>query len=469
MELTHVPPKATDAFPPGPPHRWWGLPLLRAMRADYLGFTAGLQQAHGDLTRMRLVKEQAYDLFTADLVREALVDHADALVRWQRGIEVFEQVFGQSVLVTEGETWQRQRRMLHAAFTPRRVAGYAALMREAAHGALDAAVPPGEREALVDMDALWTRVAMDVILRTLFSSRVEADARDAAAAVQVLSETAMREMFWPVTLPDWLPLPGKAAKRQALRLLKGLVGHHIEARRREGDTPREDLLAHLLALRDEATGASLSEAEVFDQCMVSFQAGHETSATALLWWSRLMAEDAAALQRALAEVDTVLAGREPRPEDLPTLPWLGATLKEAMRLYPPVAAIMTRRTTREITLGGHRIPRGALLRITPWVLQRDPRVWEAPGEFRPERFMPGAPPLPRGAWMPFGTGPRVCIGQHFATLEMTLVAAMLLQRYTWRLPAGALPAQPVLNVTLRPRGGVRLLLSRRSAAVAAGR
>ena len=131
MELTHVPPNATDAPPPGPPHRWWGLPLLRAMQADYLGFTTGLQQAHGDLTRMQLVNEQAYDLFTADLVREALVDHADSLVRWQRGIEVFEQVFGQSVLVTEGETWQRQRRMLHAAFTPRRVAAYATLMREA--------------------------------------------------------------------------------------------------------------------------------------------------------------------------------------------------------------------------------------------------------------------------------------------------------------------------------------------------
>ena len=439
------------------------------MRADYLGFTRGLQRRHGDLTRMRIVREQAYDLFTPDLVREALIDNADALVRWQRGIEVFEQVFGQSVLVTEGQTWQRQRRMLHAAFTPRRVAGYASLMREAARGALDAAVAQGEREAMVDMDALWTRVAMDVILRTLFSSEVAADARDASAAVQTLSETAMREMFWPVTLPDWLPLPGKAAKRRALGLLKGLVGRHIEARGREADTSRDDLLTHLLALRDEATGAALSDQEVFDQCMVSFQAGHETSATALLWWSRLMAEDAKAMRRALDEVDQVLAGRDPKPQDLPALPWLGATLKEAMRLYPPVAALMTRRTTREITLGGHRIPRGALLRITPWVLQRDPRTWDAPDAFRPERFLPGASQPPRGSWMPFGTGPRVCIGQHFATLEMTLVAAMLLQRYTLALPAGAPAAQPMLNVTLRPRGGVRLVLSRRSAAGAAAR
>lgn len=459
---------ATPAFdlerdPPGPPRRWWGLPLLRRMRADYLGFTVGLQRDHGDLTLMQLGAERAYDLFTPELVREALVDQADALVRWERGIEVFEQTFGQSVLVTEGATWHRQRRMLQPAFSPRRVAGYAELMREAAGEALDGAVPAGQAQALVDMDALWARVAIDVIMRTLFSSRAADEALDAAEATQVLSEVALREMFWPATLPDWLPLPGKARKRRALRTLRGLVGRHIAERRAApiGAPPHDDLLAHLLALRDEDSGAALSDAEVFDQCMVSFQAGHETSATGLLWWSRLMAEHPSSAQRAQQEVDAVLSGRAPAADDLPALPWLTATLKEAMRLYPPIAAVMTRRTTREITLGGRRIPRGALLRITPWVLHRDPRSFEAPEAFRPERFLPGAPAQPRGAWMPFGTGPRVCIGQHFAMLEMTLAAALLLQRCTLALPPGTGPAQPVLNVTLRPQGGVRLLLGRR--------
>lgn len=452
-----------ESEPPGPPRRWWGLPLLRAMRADYLGFTGGLQRRYGDLTLMQLGAERAYDLFTPELVREALVDQADALVRWERGIEVFEQTFGQSVLVTEGATWQRQRRMLQPAFSPRRVAGYAGLMREAATEALDGAVPPGQQQAQVPMDALWARVAIDVIMRTLFSSRAAGDAIAAATATQVLSEVALREMFWPATLPDWLPLPGKARKRRALKTLRQLVGRHIAERRAEpaGTPPRDDLLAHLLALRDEETGAALSDTEVFDQCMVSFQAGHETSATALLWWSRLMAEHPACLQQAQQELDTVLQGRSPGAEDLPALPWLTATLKEGMRLYPPIAAVMTRRTTREITLGGRRIPQGALLRITPWVLQRDPRSFEAAAEFRPERFLPGAPAQPRGAWMPFGTGPRVCIGQHFAMLEMTLAAALLLQRYTLALPPGAEPAVPVLNVTLRPRSGVPLVLTRR--------
>jgi len=454
--------RPAHAKPPGPQRRWWGLPLLRDMKADYLGFTGGLQQAYGDISYMHVGNEHAYDLFTPELAREALVDNADALIRWQRGIEIFEQVFGQSVLVTEGATWQRQRRMLQPAFSPKRVAGYAALMRDAALDALDQAVPAGQAQGLVAMDALWTKVAMDVIMRTLFTSRASRDARDAAEATQVLSEAAIREMFWPMTLPDWLPLPGKAKKRRALKALRGLVGRHIAARRAEAaDMPRDDLLAHLLALRDESTGAALSPDEVFDQCMVSFQAGHETSATALLWWSRLMAEHPTIAQRAREEVDALLGTREPGAEDLPALPWLTATLKEAMRLYPPIAAVMTRRTTREITLGGWTIPSGAMLRITPWVLQRDARAFDEPTQFRPERFLPDAPPPPRGAWMPFGSGPRVCIGQHFAMLEMTLVAALLLQRYTLALPPGVGPVEPVMNVTLRPRNGVQLVLQRR--------
>jgi len=457
-------PRATGPAgqPPGPVARWWGLPLLRAMRSDYLGFTAGLQRDHGDVTFMRLGNERAVDLFDPELVRSVLVDHAAHLLRWERGIEIFSQLFGQSVLVTEGETWQRQRRMLQPAFTPRRVAGYAALMRDAATVALDAAVPPGQGDALVAMDGLFTRVAMDVIMRTLFSSRAPGDASDAAEAVQVLSQCAMREMFWPMTLPDWLPLPGKAAKRRALRTLRELVGRHTRERWHQGaQAPQDDLLAMLLSLRDESSDAALTEAEVFDQCMVTFQAGHETSATALLWWSRLLAEHPQAAARAQAEVDAALGGRAPGPEDLPSLPWLAATLKEAMRMYPPVPALMTRRTTADLQVGGWSIARGTLVRITPWVLQRDPRSFASPDQFQPDRFLPGAAP-PRGAYIPFGTGPRVCIGQHFAMLEMTLVAALLLQRYTLALPEGAPPWRPVLNVTLRPEGAAQLRMVRRA-------
>jgi cytochrome P450 len=448
--------------PPGERGRWGGLSLLADMKRDYLGFAEARHRRHGDICTMRIVQERAYDLFSPELVREALVDHADALVRWERGVEVFAQLFGQGVLTTEGATWQRQRRMLMPAFSPKRVAGYAGLMGEAAASALERALPAGAVTGEVGMDALFSRVAMDVILRTLFGQQLEGEAEAAIEATRVMGETGMREMFFPITLPDWLPLPGKVAKRRAMRTLRGLVGGHIQRRRALPDAAQgNDLLSRLLALRDEETGEALSEQELFDQCIVSFQAGHETTATALLWWSRLLAAHPQAAARAGEEVDAVLAGRVPGAEDAAALPFLTATLKEAMRLYPPIAALMTRRTTREITVGGWTIAAGTLLYVTPWVLHRDRRWWPQPSEFRPERFLPGAPEVPRGAYIPFGVGPRVCLGQHFAMLEMVIVAAMLLQRYEMELLPGAVELEPVLNVTLRPKGGVRLKLRRR--------
>ena len=476
---------ALHAMPPGPPTPWWGLPLLRDMAHDYQGFVQTLQHTHGDLTFMRLGYERAYDLFDPALVRAALVDQAAHLIRWERGIQVFEQAFGQSVLVTEGATWQRQRRMLMPGFTPRRVQGYAGLMTAAARGVLDQAVPADQGEAVVDVADLMTRLTMDVILRTLFGQPDQGESRDAARATRVLSHSAMREMFWPMTLPDWLPLPGKAAKRWSLRTLHRLVDRHIARRQGAMAAPRPpatqagpiepigrdsqgepddqgDLLAMLLAVRDEETGQGLTATELHDQCLVMFQAGHETSATALLWWAWLMASHPTAQQRAQLEVQALLGTREPQAADLPALDWLGATLKEAMRLYPPVGALMSRRVVKPLQLGEWTIPAGALLRITPAVIHRDARWFPDPDAFRPERFVAEAEPPPRGAYLPFGTGPRVCIGQHFAVLEMTLVAALLLQRYQLHTVPGDAPPEPAFEVTLRPRGPLRLRLQRRA-------
>lgn len=449
--------------PPGPTCPWWGLPQLGAMYRDYLGFAAGLQRAHGDVVALRIGWERSWDLFHPDDVRVALVDHADDLVRWERGTEVFSQAFGQGLLVAEGEAWRRQRRMLAPGFLPRRVQGFAALMVDAARSALDVALPPEADEMVRPMDLLFNGLTMDVIMRTLFSSRAPAQAAAAADATQVLSKAAMQEMFWPASLPDWLPLPHKRAKRRAMRVLTSLVDGRIAQRQAQADDdrPTDDLLAMLLAVRD-ADGSGLSAAELHDQCMVMFQAGHETSATALLWWSWLLASHPEAAAQACAEVDEQLAGRDPTAADSANLPYLIATLKEAMRLYPPIAALLTRRAKRDFELAGRQVPRGTLLRITPWVIQRDPRWFPEPEAFRPGRFLRDEPAHPRSAWMPFGVGPRVCIGQHFAMLEMTLVAALLLQRFTLQTLPGEPPPRPQMYVTLRPDAPLRLCLRRRT-------
>lgn len=449
---------------PGPPRRWWGLPLMRDMARDYLGFAGRLQRLHGDRVAMRLVTERTVDLFHPDDVRAVLVDHADDLVRWERGTEVFSQTFGQGLLVAEGQAWRRQRRMLTPAFHPRHMTGWTALMNDAARGALDAALSADPGGGVQAMDALFQGLTMDVMMRTLFSSRAPALAQAAAQATQVLSHAALREMFWPVSPPAWLPLRHNRHKQRALAVLAGLVDGQIAARRAmpAAQRPTDDLLALLLAARDE-DGSGLAPAEVHDQCMVMFQAGHETTATALLWWSWLLAGHPQAAQRARQEVDTVLQGADPAADSVTALPYLAATLKEAMRLYPPVAAVMTRRLLRPIALRGLVLPAGTLVRITPWVMHRDGRWFTEPDRFMPERFLAEAGTAPRGAWMPFGAGPRVCIGQHFAMLEMTLVAALMLQRCTLHRRADEAAPQPRLGVTLRPAEPLRLQLLRRPA------
>lgn len=450
--------------PSGPPDRWWGLPLLREMKDDYLAFETRMHREHGDICTLRLGNERAWNLMSPDLVREALLGQHAHLIRWERGIEVFAQVLGQSVLVTEHATWERQRRMLMPAFTPRRVAGYTTLMTQAAQRVLDAQLPPDQAEATVSMDELWSAATMDVILQVLFSHSANGETQRAAEANRALGEIGFREMFMPMTLPDWLPLPGKRAKREALKTLHSLIRRHIDARRTDASAgnANNDLLGMLLSLRDEDSGAALTPQEVFDQCMVSFQAGHDTTTSALLWWSWLMAANPEAASRAANEVDDVLGQATPTAEHVTRLPWLQATLKEALRLYPPAPALMSRRTTAPITLGGWLIPKGSILRITPWTLHRDERLFPHANEFHPERFLEGAPPIPKGAWMPFGAGPRVCIGQHFAQLEMALLGAMLLQRFTLRMPPGAEPVRARLHVTLKAAKPIQLILQRRT-------
>jgi cytochrome P450 len=453
--------------PPGPARRWLGIPLLIRMRRDYLGFVQGLRRQHGDVTHMHIGAEHAYDVFSPDLIREVLVDNAHSFIRWERATEVFAQAHGQSVLVTEGEVWQRQRRMLQPGFGPRRIADYVPLVVQAGDKALQALGTQGDRE--VEFEHAMTLLAMDVILRTLFSSEAAQDAVAAGEAVRILTHAAMREMFWPKTLPGWLPLPGKARKRWALRTLDALVWRHIRARRRQGGA-HHDLLAMLMAAQDESEpGSSLNGQELRDQCMTIFQAGHETTATALTWWGWAMASHPEFARRAREEVDLVLGRRAPKFADLPSLVYLGNTLKETLRLYTPAPALMSRRALEDVRIGPWLVPKGSLVRITPWVVHHDERWYPDPERFDPDRFDGSrTDTLPRGAFLPFGTGPRVCIGNSFSLAEMTLIAAMLLQRFELQVPAGAAAPTPRVNVTLRPAQGLRLVLACRAEPPAAG-
>ncbi|KQY16146.1 cytochrome P450 [Massilia sp. Root133] len=444
-------------WPPGPPSGLTGWRFLRAMSRDLLGALSAWRDEYGGMVHLRIWPEHQIVVTDPERVRELLVDHHDALVRWERAIEVFAQVHGHSTLTTEGAAWRTKRHALQPAFTPRAVQAFLPAMAHAA----DAAFAQWPRsDAAWAIESAFTSLGMDVIVRMMFSSGIVADARDAERAVHDVAVAGNAEMYWPRSWPDWMPW--KARKRRALATLDRLIDGHVQARMAlpQADWP-QDLLTRLLALHvgDPVTWPLKA---VRDECMSTFLAGHETTAAALTWWSWCMAANPSVQAAARAEVDAVLQGRLPAAADLPALDYLGRTLQETLRLYPAAPILITRRSVRPITLGGWQLPARTMFGIPLHLMHHDARWFPEPDAFRPERFAPGAPAIPRGAFMPFGTGPRVCLGQHLALAEMTLLAAMFLQRYMVEAPAGMAPPKPVFNITLRPETPLTLRITART-------
>ena len=444
-------------WPPGPAPGITGWGLLRSMSRDLLGSLDAWRRRHGDVVHLRIWPEHQVVLTDPALVRELLVTQHEQLLRWERGINVMSQLHGRSVLTAEGTLWRARRQALQPSFTPKAVQSFVPVIGAAAERAF-AGWRAGREPWPIEQ--AFTSLGMDVILRTMFSSAIDADAREAERAVHTVSVAGNAEMYWPASWPDWMPW--KRSKRRAMRVLRGLIERHVSARLAQApDEWPADLLSRLLALhRDDPAAWPLRA--VRDECMTAFLAGHETAAATLTWWAWCMAANPAAQAAARAEVDAVLEGHAPTAADLPQLGHLTRTLQETLRLYPAAPVLLTRRAQKPIALGGWQFPARTMFTVPVGLIQRDARWFPEPDAFRPERFAEGAPEIVRGAWMPFGTGPRVCIGQHLALTEMTVIAAMFLQRFAVRAPEGMAPPEPVFNITLRPRTPLRLVLERRA-------
>lgn len=454
-------------WPPGPRAGLTGWGLLRAMSRDLVGTLAGWRQTYGDVVHLRMWPEHAVVVTDPQLVRELLVTHHDALVRWERGIRVFGEVHGHSVLIAEGGAWRDKRHALQPGFMPKAVQGFVPTIAAAAGHAL--AQWPAH-DPRWPIESALTSLAMDVIVRTMFSDAIGDDTRDAEAAVRTVSAAANAEFYQPWSAPDWMPW--KRRKARASAVLYGLIDRQLHARLDVPDSAwPDDLLSRLLRLH-RANARIWPLRAVHDECMTAFLAGHETTAATLTWWAWCMASNPAAQAAARDEVERVLGGRAPTAQTRPLLRYLTQTLEETLRLYPAAPILISRRALRPIALGGWQLPARTLFMLPLQLMHDDPRWFSEPHAFRPERFDEAAPAVPRGAYMPFGTGPRVCLGQHLATTEMTVIAAMLLQRFELKVPAGMAAPRPVLNVTLRPDRPLQLgiaAISSDPAKVPAGR
>ncbi len=442
-----------------------GLPLLAFIQKDPLGAASRLHALFGDVAQLNILFRRIYYFFKPEAARQILVDHQSDFSREARLLKVFESFQGRNVLTTEGPDWERQRRILAPGFSPKRISGYVGLMSAALNDCVGEELPlePG-RSATVDVDVLMTRITMDVILRTLFShATTRAEASGVSLAIRALTRQSMREVFWAFIPPKWLPYPGRAAKLEHARTINTLISTHIEARTGEPGGARLDVLNMMLAACDDqpTTGsATLTSQEIHDNCFLLFSAGFDTSSSALTWWIGLMATHPRAVNQLRCELATESANSTPL-EGIARLPYLNATIKEAMRLYPPSTALFTRVALRDVMIGETPVSKGSLCVVPIWHLHHDPRSFAEPSAFRPERFMPGAPDIPRSAYLPFGAGPHFCLGQHFAGIEMALIAAHIAHNFDLCLEHGAVLPEPAVDIALKPKTTLRVRFTRR--------
>jgi cytochrome P450 len=432
-------------LPSGPKGHWLG-GNLPDFRRDRLNFLVRCARTYGDVVALRFAHRRIYLVSAPDLIEDVLATHARHFIK-HFALRFNPLVFGKGLLTSEGEFWLRQRRLIQPAFVRGRLAGYAPAMVAAARR-VTASWRPGERrDILVEM----MQLTLEVAAKTLFDAEVGGEAQAVVDALQILQDNFLSRFNALVPVPWWVPTPANFRLRRAVRRLDDILYGFIRQRRAQ-NVDKGDLLSLLLHAQDE-DGSRMTDRQVRDEAMTLFLAGHETTALALAWSWYLLAQHPEAEEKLAAEARQVLGDRDPTVEDAPRLKYAEMVALEAMRLYPP-AYVVGREALVDCAVGGFHVPRGTTLLMSQWVVQRDPRFFPDPERFRPERWAEEATrALPKFAYFPFGGGPRLCIGNTFATLELVLVLASIAQRFHFRMQPGAV-VTPQPTFTLRPVPGV---------------
>lgn len=422
---------------------------------DPIGLLERNAETYGDVTRFRFFHMPVYQVVHPDDVRTVLVDSEGAFVKGI-AMEAFRPLVGTGLLVNEGESHRRQRRMMQPAFHKQRVVGYGEEMLLAAQAIRDTWTPGQE----VDMEAEMSRLTLRIAARTLFGAGIsDEDAGDVAAAVAAFTQWYHQSTHPLGALLQRLPTRATRELKGGKGLLNLIVDEMIAARRAGGDTG--DILSMLVFARDaEGDGAAMDDEHIRDEAVTLLIAGHETTGATLAWAWWLLSCHPEVADRLAAEVNAATGGAPPTVADLPRLSYAEGVFAETLRLYPS-AVSLPRQATRDVVLGGFSVPKGAIVMPATWCTHRDPRWWEEPLAFRPERWTAEErAKRPKYAYFPFSGGARVCIGEAFAWMEGTLVLATLAQRWRARLRPGH-TVTPEALFTLRPKEGLPMTLERR--------
>ena len=444
---------APAKLPPGPSPESWAA-SFKIYSRDPLAYMPTLQHDYGDIVTMRYYSFRVYFISHPDYIEQVLVTDNRKFIKG-RILRKNKQLFGNGLLTSEGDFWLRQRRLAQPAFHRGRVASYADTMVRSASRMASEWGNGDER----DIHAEMMRLTLSIVAKTLFDADVDREAKRVGHALEAIMQ--LNSDFRKLILtPTWLPTPRKIRATIATAKLNRIIYRFIEERRASG-VDNGDLLSMLLAARDD-DGSRMTDRQLRDEAITIFLAGHETTANALSWTWMLLAQNPRVEAKLHEELDRVLAGRTPAVDDLPNLRYTSLVVTESLRLFPPAWG-MARIAIEDTEIAGYPIPKGCGVSLAQWVVHRDPRWFEAPLEFRPERWEGDLlKRLPRFAYFPFGGGPRQCIGNNFALMEASLLLATLAQQFRISLMPGK-QIIPAASITLRPKTGIWGKIEKRKA------
>jgi cytochrome P450 len=432
--------------------------MLPALRRNPLPVFTDTARRFGDVAFLKIGSRRGYLITNPSDIRHVLQDNA----RNYRKSPLYEKLrtsLGDGLLTSEGAFWLRQRRIAQPAFHRQRIAALASVMAGAAAETAARWETLARQGIPVEVGDEMMRLTRTVVLRALLGGDLGPFAAEIDRAWTTINQH-IAESFWSLGITDRLPTPANRRFHAARSVLQNAVDHLIQQRRRQpGD--RGDLLSMLITARDEETGESMTDLQIRVEVTTFLLAGQETTALALTWLWYLLSQHEQPRRQLAEELDVVLNGRQPEYDDVANLLYTRMVIEEVMRLYPPAWGF-SRQALNDDELGGYRLPSGWLAFVIPYVLHRLPAYWEEADRFEPERFSPArSADRARFVYLPFGAGPRQCIGNHFAMIELLIVVATLAQRFSPRLLPGH-RVEPQALITLHPRFGMPMIIERRS-------
>ncbi|MFC6614481.1 cytochrome P450 [Halopenitus salinus] len=429
-----------------------GLPFvgnIYQFASDPLSFYEEVAREYGPIARYTLGGREFYQLSDPDLVEQVLVHQNDRFHKGEEYRRILNPIIGDGLLISEGELWRQQRHRMQPAFHPEALADYTPLIVEYTERLLTDWRDGEVRDIHADM----MHLTVEITAKALFDVDIREYESNIADALEAVMNRSEKRLERPIEIPDSVPTPGNRRYKHALSTLYAIASEIVEAHDADGD----DVVSRLLQAKSRVEG--IDEEQIKDEVVTLLLAGHETTALALSYTLFLLATNPEQADRLRAELDEKVNGGPLSMDVVEELPYTKRTIREGMRVYPPVQSLV-RETTEPVELDGYELSEGTVVTVQQWVLHRDPRFYEAPGAFRPGRWSEEfRDSLPRFAYFPFGGGPRRCIGENLAKLEARLVLATIAQEWEFEPVTDELSFSP--SITLRPDGAVKVRVRRR--------